>query len=194
MGVRTVALLCLDTVSRVRTKVGEVTSSLSVSVNHGTLMSVLRRLVSDLQSDARESASRGRAAFCPRVHAHKSLPNHRCSRDDDRVYRRPFQLPHAPPNIRLCRQHAAGRRRDSRPDRSDQGLVAVEQRLSPCCQSGCVVPRQFYLLLLVRFGPLLGRWRPDRLCRPRQPARQAWRGDWCGEERRRSCSQCECKR
>lgn len=48
--IRTVALLTLDTVSRVRNKVGEVTSALSVSVNHGTLMSILRRLHSDLQS------------------------------------------------------------------------------------------------------------------------------------------------
>ena len=63
MSVRTIALLCLDTVSRIRTKVGEVTSSLSVSVNHGTLMSVLRRLVSDLQSDARKSGSRCRPPF-----------------------------------------------------------------------------------------------------------------------------------
>lgn len=54
MDVRTVALLCLDTASRVRSKAGEVTSSLSISVNHGILMSLLRRMVGDLHSDHRE--------------------------------------------------------------------------------------------------------------------------------------------
>ena len=50
ISLRTVALLTLDTVSRIRSKAGEVTSALSVSVNHGTLMSILRKLASDVQA------------------------------------------------------------------------------------------------------------------------------------------------
>lgn len=48
MDVRTVAFLTLDTITRIRSKSGEVTSALSVNVNHGTLMSVLRKLAADL--------------------------------------------------------------------------------------------------------------------------------------------------
>jgi E3 ubiquitin-protein ligase HUWE1 len=54
MGVRTVALLALDTCCRVGTRVNDVTAALSVSVNHGTLMSILRKLAVDLHNDHRE--------------------------------------------------------------------------------------------------------------------------------------------
>jgi E3 ubiquitin-protein ligase HUWE1 len=54
MSLRTTTLFCLDTVSRIRSRVGEVTASLSVNVNHGTLMSILRKLVTDLHSEKRK--------------------------------------------------------------------------------------------------------------------------------------------
>lgn len=54
MDVRTVALLALDTCCRVDHRVNDVTTALSVSVNHGTLMSILRKLAADLHSDHRE--------------------------------------------------------------------------------------------------------------------------------------------
>lgn len=51
MNVRTATLFCLDTISRVRNRVAEVTASLSINVNHGTLMSILRKLIADLHSE-----------------------------------------------------------------------------------------------------------------------------------------------
>lgn len=57
MDVRTVALLALDTCCRVDNRVNDVTAALSVSVNHGTLMSILRKLSADLHSDHRKQLS-----------------------------------------------------------------------------------------------------------------------------------------
>lgn len=63
IGIKAVALLTLDTVSRIKNKVGEVTSALSVSVNHGTLMSILRKLSADLQTETSGSSAEHSSRF-----------------------------------------------------------------------------------------------------------------------------------
>ena len=70
ISIRTAAITTLDTVSRIRSRVGEVATLLNVGVNHGSMLSILRQLLDDLRT-TRVTSTQTNAEDCDSLEAQR---------------------------------------------------------------------------------------------------------------------------